>query len=101
MIKNTYGIRTIAITAEAKCFCPIGKDWYTNHFSIDFVPNELIPDYCEVDKFIEGNINGHHLIIEEAVNILHSYMKDTYAPSLVEVTSSVDDAKHCNVTVIK
>lgn len=101
MVKNTFGIRTIAIYTEAKCFCPLGKDWYTNQFRIDFVPNELIPDYCELDKFIDENINGHHMIIEEAVSLLHSYMQDAYSPAYLKVTSSVEDAKHCRVTVIK
>ena len=50
MVKNIYGIRNISIDAQAKCYCPLGRDWYTNHFTIDIEVAEDIPDYVELDK---------------------------------------------------
>ena len=55
MITNKYGIKTIQISSKAKCYCPLGKDWYTNNFTIFFQVGEIIPDYCEMDKFIDDN----------------------------------------------
>lgn len=101
MVRNEYGIAMIRIESTAKCFCPLGQDWYTNQFEIYFEPDELIPDYCEMDRWIEENINQMHMIIEYAVAALHKYLTDTYKPKSCKVTSYVDDAKHSAVVVTK
>lgn len=101
MVENGYEIRGITIKNTAKCFCPLGKDWYTNNFVIHFTPDRNIPDYCEMDKWIDQNINGKELIIEAAVHMLHTYLKDTYKPKQVMVESHVTDARHSEVTVYK
>lgn len=101
MIKNTFGIGEITIESTAKCYCPLGKDWYTNQFSVDFEPGEYIPDYCEVDEWIAQNINGQHMIIEAAVAALYDHLMNTYKPAGLYVESYVDDAKHSAVTVCK
>ena len=101
MIENVKKISSIRIESEAKCYCPLGQDWYTNHFTIDFEPDQYFPDYCQVDKWIDENINGKHMIIEDAVDMLHAYLKDTCMPYTCVVTSYVNDAKHSTVTVTK
>lgn len=101
MIENTYGISMIKIQRNAVCFCPLGNDWYTNHLQIDFIPSEYIPDYCELDQWIEMNIAGQKLIVEDAVSKLYDYFKTKYLPKSISVTSMVDDANHCKVTVCK
>lgn len=101
MIENTFGISKIEIKTNAKCFCPIGRDWYTSQFLIEFVPAKQIPDYCKVDSFIDEAINGKNLIVEEAVIVLYSYFKREYDPQYLKVTATVSDAKHSAVTVIK
>lgn len=101
MVENTYGISSINFSPTAKCFCPLGKDWYTNNFDVTFVPDEHIPDYCEVDKWIDENINRKELIIEAAVAALYDYLNDTYAPHTLVVSSHVKDAKHCPVKATK
>ena len=99
MVKNTYKIKHITIESTAQCFCPLGNDWYTNQFVVDFVPAEYIPDYCEMDKWITENINGKHMIIEQAVAMLYDYLHNTYYPVDLHVESYVEDAKHSAVTV--
>ena len=99
MIENKFGIRSINIEIEAKCFCPIGKDWYTNKFDIDIEPEKLIPDYCELDKWVKENINGKELLIEEAVSKLYNHIIETYYPYSCDIASYVDDATHSNVVV--
>lgn len=101
MVKNEFGIANITIESTAKCFCPLGNDWYTNQFTVDFYPGEFIPDYCEMDKWIAENINGKPMIIEAAVSALYNYLRDTYHPLELCVESYVDDARHSAVTVIK
>ena len=101
MVENNYGIRTIIIESEAKSFCPLGKSWYTNHFTVKFEPAGVIPDYCVMDKWIAENIEGKELIIEAAVDALYNYLETTYSPNFLEVTSYVEDAKHSVVTITK
>ena len=50
--ENRYGVRKIVYKQKCRCFCPIGKTDYTNEFTVTMEPAEIIPDYCEIDKFI-------------------------------------------------
>ena len=100
-LQNTYEIKRIVIDAEAKCYCPLGKDWYTNHFAIEMELADFLPDYCDVDDFVAKNINGKEFIIEKAVALLYDYIKEEYRPAYCKVTSFVDDATHSAVTVEK
>ena len=50
--ENRYGVRKIVYKQKCRCFCPIGKADYTNEFTVTMEPAEIIPDYCEIDKFI-------------------------------------------------
>jgi len=101
MIENTHRISTITIETETKNFCPIGKDYYTNQFTIYFSPYKAIPDYCELDKWVENNIYGKSLMVEDAVALLFDYLSKEYQPAELEVESYIEDAKHCKVTVSK
>lgn len=99
MVKNKYGIKNVTIDAEAKCYCPLGKDWYTNQFTIDIDVAADIPDYVKLDEWIAENINGHSMIIEEAVATVYEHVMDEYNPYNCSVRSYVDDAAHGVVTV--
>ncbi len=54
-----------------------------------------------MDKFVNSEINGAHIIIEEAVGKLYSFIKANYNPASLKVTSTVTDAVHSTVTVTK
>lgn len=99
MVQNKYGIRNVTINAKAKCFCPLGMDWYTHQFTIDIDVAEAIPDYLDVDKFIAENIYGKSMIIEEATAKVYRYIMDEYQPYSCTVYSRVEDASHSPVTV--
>lgn len=101
MINNKYGIKEITMYPTATCFCPLGGDWYENQFEIVMQPSQLIPDYCKVDEWLDENIRGKSLIIEEAVNKFYEYLQETYQPKSVHVFSNVDNAKHFPVRVKK
>lgn len=101
MIENTYGIYSIVYKPTAICFCPLGQDYYRNRFEVVIEPNKFIPDYCELDKWIEENINGETLIIEEAVAKLHEYIEKQYKPLWLNVTSHVARGRHSEVIVSK
>ena len=99
MVKNDYGVRRITMYPEAICYCPLCKDWYTNKFEVVMTVEDMIPDYCEVEEWLDENLRGKPLIIEEAINEFHEYLSDTYNPESIEITSTVDDAKHFPVRV--
>ena len=63
--ENRYGVRKIVYKQKCRCFCPIGKADYTNEFTVTMEPAEIIPDYCEIDKFIRECLEGESLVIEE------------------------------------
>lgn len=101
MVENNYGIDKIVIHPEAKCFCPLGADWYTNHFEVTIGPDQKIPDYCALDVYIAENINGKELIIEEAVDLLYQHIVSIYQPRSCRIVSHVNDAGHSDVSVFK
>ena len=84
--ENRYGVRKIVYKQKCRCFCPIGKTDYTNEFTVTMEPAEIIPDYCEIDKFIRECLEGESLVIED--------------PSWIMVESAVNDAPHGNVVVM-
>ena len=99
MIRNDYGVRTLKMYPSAKSYCPLGKDWYTNEFEVKMQVKDAIPDYCEVEAWLDENIRGKSLIVEEAVSKFRQYLETTYSPVTLEVTSSVCDALHFPVIV--
>ena len=101
MIENTYGVRKIIMQLRARCFCPLGEDWYTSDCSIEFVPDRLIPDYVEVGKWLEENVDGKKMIAEEVADSIHNFFTERYKPKDCLVSCSVSDAKHCPITIIR
>lgn len=101
MILNDKGINHITIYPQATCYCPIGNDWYVNEFTVDMEVGKCIPDYCELDKFIETCITGHSLIIEDAVAKLYDHIQKEYQPKELTVESHVGKGTHSEVVVTK
>ena len=100
-LDNKEKIKRIIMKPQATCFCQIGKDWYLNKFEIEFRPDKYYPDYMEVEKWINENIEGKELNIEHAVNLIHTHLM-FYEPFSVIVKSIVEDCKtHFNVIVEK
>lgn len=99
--KNKQGISHIKMKGKFECYCPLGKAPYTGHLSIHVWTPKRIPDYCDVDKFIAEKVNGHDLIIEDAVIKVLDFMADQIKHGEVEVKCKVNDAAHSPVVVSK
>lgn len=100
--KNTQGITKIVMKAKSiHPICPLGKAPYSNNYTVTMCPNEVIPDYCEVNAWIQKNLGGHDLIIEDCVAMLFTYLQKQCAPDYLRVDSLVVDARHPEVTVTK
>lgn len=95
--ENKFNISEIRMRRRLHNLCTIGQDWFTSNLEIVLVPNEIIPDYIEVDKSIQ-KLEGKELVIEEIVNYILEDLKG-YKPSYIRVTSKVDDAMHLPVEV--
>lgn len=98
--ENKQGITKIEFNQNIQCYCPLGSDWYTNHVHVSVIPNNVIPDYCDVDDFMRS-LGGESLIIEDVVDKIFTYFISEYGCLYVKVQSFVDDAKHLSVTVVK
>ena len=100
--ENKQGITRICYRPNVHCFCPLGKDWYTNEMTIEFVVGDYYPDYCDVEKWLNENIRGRSLIIEDVVSMVYSHFKSAYNPELLKVISCVRDVtSHSPVEVEK
>lgn len=97
--ENTAQVLSIQYYKSCRCYCPLGKAWYTNNFTIDIEPADRLIDYLDIDAFIAEEIEGKELIIEDAAAKLKAYIKAAIDPVSVEVTTDVTDAGHGDVTV--
>ena len=99
-IENIEKVTTIVMNPVAFVKCQIGQDWYKCDFEVTFIPNTYYPDYMEVSKFVEENIDGQELNIEQAAKILHDFLEETYEPESVMVCNHIRGCKtHFDVDV--
>lgn len=99
--KNKQGITNIRMSGIFKAYCPLGRKNYTGKVSIQVNEPTNIPDYCDVDSFIDS-LNGRKKIIEDAVDEIHDFItKQVKSYELLKVSCRVDDAAHSPVTVVK
>lgn len=91
-IKNNENVIEIVMRPKAYTKCQIGQDWFMNAFEVIFEPKGYYPDYMEVQKFIDENIEGHEMNIEVAAHTLCEYLKE-YDPYNVMVK---DHITNCN-----
>lgn len=101
-IKNTQGIDVITMYPIAVCKCAIGQDWYTNKFTVTFVPGDCYPDYMDVDAWLTENVRGKEFNIEDALDALGQYLLKEYNPDHLAVETEVKDVlTHFPVRVSK
>ena len=98
--ENVHGITRIKFKQNIQCFCPLGNDYYTNQVSVLFVPDEVIPDYCEVEQYMR-KMSGNKYTVEDTVFMVFDYLNTKYKPKYLKVTSYADDAVHFEVEVTK
>ena len=79
----------------------MGNDWYTANIEVEIMPDQLIPDYCDVDAFVTRKISGKELIIEQVVYELYQYFEKEYNPASLKVSVKTDNAAHSAVVVTK
>lgn len=97
---NVEQVRKIVMRPTACVKCQIGQDWYKCAFEVTFVPNRLYPDYIEVGEFIEEEIDGHEMNIEQAAKVLRDFLLNVYEPKEVCVCNHVTGCKsHFDVDV--
>lgn len=99
-IENKENVKEIKMYPTACVKCKIGKDWYSCKFEVFFCPNTCYPDYMQVDQFVQTEIDGKELNIEEAAKLLYDYLKTNYEPWYLRVSNHVTGCKvHFDVLV--
>lgn len=97
---NNEGVTLIVMHPTACVKCQLGQDWYKCEFEVDFMPNGCYPDYMEVGRFVEEEIDGKELNIEHAAKVLYDFLKETYEPSSLRVCNHIRGCKtHFDVDV--
>lgn len=98
-IPNKENVKKIIMHPIAYTKCQIGQDWFLNRFEVNFLPGDYYPDYMEVQKFIQSEIEGREMNIEVAAKTLYNFLMQ-YDPSGLEITDHITDCNtHFNVDV--
>lgn len=100
-LKNSENVQEIIMHPSAYTKCQIGQDWFLNRFEVHFYPDKYYPDYIEVADFIQENIEGKELNIEQAAAILRDFLLSEYNPEKVTVIDHIQECRtHFDVDVI-
>ena len=101
MFKNTMGIDEISFVHTVQCVCAIGKSLCTYDFEVEMVPGRVIPDYLDIQDFMDNEIHMHFLTMEDATAALADYLVEVYNPIRGSVACICCDARHFAVRVSK
>lgn len=94
------GIHSITMDIpNIKVRSSIKRSVITLNFEVLFLPDQVIPDYCEIDSWIAENIKDTEMTIEAATLLLTNHLNSLYNPYHVQVNTKVTDAAHFPVTV--
>lgn len=97
---NNERVKRIIMHPTACVKCQIGQDWYKCEFEVEFIPNGYYPDYMEVSRYVEENIDGQEMNIEQAAKMLCDFLKEAYEPKAVSVCNHIKGCKtHFDVDV--
>lgn len=100
-LENKENVREIIMYPTAYTKCQIGQDWFMNRFEVHFFPNKCYPDYMEVANFIQENIEGKELNIEQAAEVIRNFLESEYNPKKVTVINHIRECRtHFDVDVI-
>ena len=99
-LENVFGINTIQLKHNIKCFCPIGKSWCTYQVEVSMEPGNIIPDYLDVVRFFDEGLDTMATLEKCCADVLDYFVRE-YQPMSAEVVVYCDDAKHMPVTVSK
>lgn len=99
-LPNVEKVAEIVMKPFAYTMCQIGQDWFRNSFEVVFVPGDCYPDYMEVEKYVQENIEGKELNIEQAARLLYDFLHDEYNPRQLTVYNHIKDCKtHFDVDI--
>lgn len=97
---NIERVTRIVMHPTAFVKCQIGQDWYKCEFEVELVPSGYYPDYMEVASFVQSNIDGKELNIEQAAKVLRDFLKENYEPKALSVCNHIRGCKtHFDVDV--
>lgn len=97
---NRMNISIIGFRKSVRCWCPIGKSFCTYEIDASMSPDATIPDYMEVEGYVNNSINGKDLTMEDAAAMVRDYLVNEYRPKRVSVSLTCNDAVHMPATVV-
>lgn len=101
-MENTWKIDHVQMECKAEAImCPLGRAPYTAEFTVDAYDPEEIPDYLDVQKFLDRHMTNSTYIIEELLPLFERYLIKAFDPLRLQIIVSVRDAAHFPVTLAK
>ena len=101
-IENTQNISKIMMRPWTIFKCQSGQDWFKNDWEIEFIPDKFYPDYMDIVKYIQTELDGSEMNIEDMLQSLYIFLFVEYKPKYIKITDTVVESKtHFSVTVIK
>ena len=80
-IPNSFNIKKVHWESkEVECFCPLGQDWCTHKFVIDTELCRYNFDFYLLDDWINENIAGHKMTMEESAHTLYAFIVKEIEP---------------------
>ena len=98
-MKNTQKISKITLKKDALVKCKLGEDWYTAELAITMWPAEEIPDYRDIGTFIEQEVSGKLMTIEDVMEAVATFIMTTYQPHFLSTVAEVSNSNHPYVLV--
>jgi hypothetical protein len=98
-MKNTQKISKITLKKDALVKCKLGEDWYTASLTLVMYPDDEIPDYRDVATFIEQEVSGKLMTIEDVMEAVATFIMTTYQPHFLSTVAEVSNSNHPYVLV--
>lgn len=89
-LENTQGITGVEIYPSVCCLCPIGGDWYNMKITITMEVGKYYPDYCDIRAFLNEEVQGRALLIEDVLKKVKDFIK-MYEPVSLTITGNVPE----------
>ena len=97
---NEGKITDIEYWGRVRCYCPLGRDFYSADVVVSISDPQMIPDYCDLDAKLR-KMDGKELTLEEACYRFFKFCRKQIKHGYLKVSVYSADATHSPVKVSK
>lgn len=94
-------LKSFSYTYDDIGYCSIGDDYNSKRITITIIPNDLVPDYDDVVKFVmDSRKRLIRASTEERTQIILDRFWNELHPKMVQVKSESNNTTACIYTVV-